>query len=170
LATRRALTCLSAVPRVTRQATRCLSLSCTPAEVLPHALRGSTGPHLAALPYHRSYVSLARLIRGRRFLPGARCCGSLAAVAELRPKPTLLSSELTAPSLLSHASPSASQRATGVAPLAGAIAPAVVAAWCRGPHPPAAPLPQPSHKSNRSRPYAPPLLSPGRTPANPHRI
>jgi hypothetical protein len=86
-ATRRALTRLSAVHRVTRQGARCLSLSCTPVEVPPHALRGSTGPHLAALPYHRSYASLACLIRGRRFLPGAHRCGSLAAVAELRPKP-----------------------------------------------------------------------------------
>jgi hypothetical protein len=87
MATRRALTHLSVIRHVTRQAARCLSLSCTLAEVALHTLRGSTGPHLATLPYHRSYVSLACLIRGRRFLPGARHRGSLAVVTELRPKP-----------------------------------------------------------------------------------
>jgi hypothetical protein len=55
----------------------------------PRALRGSTGPHPAALPYPRSHAFLARLIRGRRSLPGARRCGSLAATAE--PPPSLLS-------------------------------------------------------------------------------
>jgi hypothetical protein len=59
-------------------------------------------------------------------------------------RPTPLSSELTAPSLLPHVSPSAYQHTAGAAPLAGAAAPAAAAAWHHRPPSPAAPLPQPS--------------------------